>query len=45
MDAADLPADALEVAELNVERHDLAERIALLQGDGLAAAARAAATT
>jgi ribosomal protein L3 glutamine methyltransferase len=39
VDAADLSADALAVAKLNVERHDLAERITLLQGDGLAPAA------
>ncbi len=35
---ADLSADALEVARINVERHGLGERIALVQGDGLAAA-------
>lgn len=37
VDAADLSADALAVARLNVERHGLAERITLHQGDGLAA--------
>jgi ribosomal protein L3 glutamine methyltransferase len=40
VDAADLSADALAVAKLNVERHDLAKRITLLQGDGLAAVRR-----
>jgi ribosomal protein L3 glutamine methyltransferase len=39
VDAADLSSDALAVARLNVERHDLHDRIALLQGDGLAAVA------
>ena len=40
VDAADLSADALAVAKLNVERHELAKRITLLQGNGLAAVRR-----
>ncbi len=39
VDAADLSADALAVARLNVDRHGLHDRIALLRGDGLAAVA------
>jgi ribosomal protein L3 glutamine methyltransferase len=35
--ASDLSADALAVARVNVRRHDLATRITLVQGDGLAA--------
>lgn len=35
--ATDLSADALAVAALNVQRHDLDARITLAQGDGLAA--------
>ena len=34
----DLSEDALAVARMNVERHGLAQRISLRQGDGLAAA-------
>ena len=39
VDAADLSADALAVAMLNLERHSLADRITLHPGDGLAAVA------
>ena len=35
--AGDLSPEALEVARINVERHDLAHRIRLVQSDGLAA--------
>ncbi|HZF81260.1 MAG TPA: 50S ribosomal protein L3 N(5)-glutamine methyltransferase [Rubrivivax sp.] len=35
--ASDISADALAVAQRNVQRHGLAERIRLVQGDGLAA--------
>ncbi len=38
VDALDIDANALEVAKLNIERHNLALRIRLLQGDGLAGA-------
>jgi ribosomal protein L3 glutamine methyltransferase len=37
--ATDLSADALAVAQRNVQRHGLADRITLAQGDGLQAAA------
>ncbi len=40
--ATDVSADALAVAARNVERHGLAARIALAQGDGLAAVQRSA---
>ncbi len=38
IDATDLSRDALAVAELNLQRHHLEDRITLRQGDGLAAA-------
>ena len=37
IDAADISADALAVARINVERHELAERITLIESDGLKA--------
>nr|MBP8272019.1 50S ribosomal protein L3 N(5)-glutamine methyltransferase [Sphaerotilus sp.] len=37
VDAADLSADALAVARINVERHGLNDRITLVESDGLAA--------
>lgn len=38
IDATDVSHDALAVAELNVQRHQLEDRISLRHGDGLAAA-------
>jgi ribosomal protein L3 glutamine methyltransferase len=35
IEAADLCADALEVARINVDQHGLADRITLIQSDGL----------
>jgi ribosomal protein L3 glutamine methyltransferase len=37
VDAADISAEALEVARINVDKHQLAGRIRLLHSDGLAA--------
>ncbi|MBV8122944.1 MAG: 50S ribosomal protein L3 N(5)-glutamine methyltransferase [Pelomonas sp.] len=42
IDAIDLSVDALAVAHINVAKHGLADRITLLQGDGLAPARGAA---
>ena len=39
IDAADISTDALAVAQKNLKRHGLSERIELLQGDGLTACA------
>ena len=36
IDAADISAEALAVARINVDKHDLAERITLIESDGLA---------
>lgn len=38
VDGTDLSAEALAVAQLNVQRHSLKERVTLRQGDGLRAA-------
>lgn len=35
IDAADISSDALAVARINVDRHSLAERITLIESDGL----------
>jgi len=37
VDAADVSSDALHLARVNLQRHDLEDRIALYAGDGLAA--------
>ncbi len=37
IDAADISADALAVARINVDKHELAGRITLIESDGLAA--------
>lgn len=40
VDAADISPDALAVARINLQRHGLGDRIALFEGDGLAAVDR-----
>ena len=40
VDAADVSADALAVARINIDKHGLADRITLRLGDGLAAVAK-----
>ena len=37
VDAADISGDALAVARINVDKHDMGERITLLESDGLSA--------
>ena len=37
IDAADISGDALAVARINVDKHDLAKRITLIESDGLTA--------
>ena len=37
IDAADISSDALAVARINVDKHELADRITLIESDGLAA--------
>ena len=37
IDAADISADALAVAQINIDKHNMAERITRIESDGLAA--------
>jgi len=37
IDAADISVDALAVARINVDKHDMSQRITLIESDGLAA--------